>query len=96
MAISPLLVKNLRDRTGAGMADCKKALEEANGDETKAIEILRKSGAASAAKRSDRVAREGVIVAAVSEDKKRGVIAEVNSETDFVARNETFVQFAHA
>ena len=94
MAISPELVKRLRDRTGAGMADCKKALEEANGDETKAIEILRKSGAASAAKRSDRVAREGVIVAAVSEDKKRGVIAEVNSETDFVARNETFVQFA--
>lgn len=94
MAISPLLVKNLRDRTGAGMADCKKALEEANGDENKAIEILRKSGAASAAKRADRVAREGVIVATVSNDKKRGVIAEVNSETDFVARNETFVQFA--
>lgn len=94
MAISPELVKRLRDRTGAGMADCKKALEEANGDENKAIEILRKSGAASAAKRADRVALEGVVVAAVSEDKKRGVIAEVNSETDFVARNETFIQFA--
>jgi elongation factor Ts len=76
------------------MADCKKALEEANGDETQAIEILRKKGAASAAKRSDRVAKEGVIVASVSEDRKRGVMAEVNSETDFVARNESFVQFA--
>jgi elongation factor Ts len=94
MAISPELVKRLRDRTGAGMADCKKALEEAGGDENKAIEVLRKSGAASAAKRADRVAREGVVVAAVSDDKKRGVIAEVNSETDFVARNESFVQFA--
>ncbi|HET6513186.1 MAG TPA: translation elongation factor Ts [Candidatus Kapabacteria bacterium] len=94
MAISAELVKRLRDRTGAGMADCKKALEEANGDENKAIEVLRKKGAASAAKRADRVAREGVVVAATSEDKKRGVIAEVNSETDFVARNETFIQFA--
>ncbi len=94
MAISAELVKHLRDKTGAGMADCKKALEEANGDEQKAIEFLRKRGAASAAKRSDRVAKEGVIVASVSEDKKRGVVAEVNSETDFVARNESFVQFA--
>jgi elongation factor Ts len=94
MAISAEQVKRLRDRTGAGMADCKKALEAADGDENKAIEVLRKSGAASAAKRADRVAREGVVVASVSEDKKRGVIAEVNSETDFVARNETFVQFA--
>ena len=94
MAISAEQVKKLRDRTGAGMADCKKALEEANGDETKAIEVLRKRGAASAAKRSDRVAKEGVIVASVSPDKHRGLIAEVNSETDFVARNETFIQFA--
>ncbi|HET6401201.1 MAG TPA: translation elongation factor Ts [Candidatus Kapabacteria bacterium] len=94
MAISAELVKRLRDKTGAGMADCKKALEEANGDEQKAIEVLRKKGAASAAKRSDREAKEGVIVASVSEDKKRGVLAEVNSETDFVARNESFMQFA--
>lgn len=94
MAISAELVKKLRDKTGAGMADCKKALEEANGDEAKAIEVLRKKGAASAAKRSDRVAKEGVIAARVSDDKKRGVLAEVNSETDFVARNESFVQFA--
>ncbi len=94
MAISAELVKKLRDRTGAGMADCKKALEEADGNEEKALEILRKRGAASAAKRSDRVAKEGVIVAAVSEDKSKALIAEVNSETDFVARNESFVEFA--
>lgn len=94
MAISAELVKKLRDRTGAGMADCKKALEEANGNEEQAIEILRKKGAASAAKRADRVAKEGVIVTAVSDDKSKAVIAEVNSETDFVARNESFVAFA--
>ena len=94
MAISAEQVKRLRDRTGAGMGDCKKALEAAEGDEEKAIDVLRKSGAASAAKRGDRVAKEGVIVASVSGDKTLAVIAEVNSETDFVARNETFVQFA--
>ena len=94
MAISAELVKKLRDRTGAGMADCKKALEEADGNEEQAIEILRKKGAASAAKRADRVAKEGVIVVAVSDDKSKAVIAEVNSETDFVARNESFVEFA--
>ncbi len=94
MAITAEQVKRLRDRTGAGMADCKKALEEADGDDDRAIEFLRKRGAASAAKRSDRVAKEGVITSAVSEDKHRGIIAEVNSETDFVARNESFLQFA--
>ncbi len=94
MAVSPLLVKQLRDKTGAGMADCKNALEEANGNEDRAIEILRKKGAASASKRADRVAKEGVIVTAVSDDKTKALIAEVNSETDFVARNETFTQFA--
>lgn len=94
MAISAELVKKLRDRTGAGMADCKKALEEANGNEEQAIEVLRKRGAASAAKRADRVAKEGVIVAALSDDKSKAVIAEVNSETDFVARNESFIEFA--
>lgn len=76
------------------MADCKKALEEANGDEEKALDILRKRGAASAAKRADRVAKEGVISTATSPDGKKAVIAEVNSETDFVARNESFVAFA--
>jgi elongation factor Ts len=94
MAISAELVKHLRDKTGAGMADCKKALEEADGDEQKAIEVLRKRGSASAAKRADREAKEGIIVASVSEDNKHGVLAEVNSETDFVARNESFVRFA--
>jgi elongation factor Ts len=94
MAVSPLLVKQLRDKTGAGMADCKAALDEANGNEEQAIEILRKRGAASASKRADRVAKEGVIVTSLSEDKTKAIIAEVNSETDFVARNETFMQFA--
>jgi elongation factor Ts len=92
--ISAEQVKKLRDRTGAGMADCKKALEEANGNEEQALDILRKKGSASAAKRADRVAKEGVIASAVSPDGKKAVIAEVNSETDFVARNESFVQFA--
>ncbi|MEP7235677.1 MAG: translation elongation factor Ts [Ignavibacteriota bacterium] len=94
MAVTAEMVKKLRDRTGAGMADCKKALEEADGNEEQALDILRKKGAASAAKRSDRVAKEGVIAAAVSADGKKAVIAEVNSETDFVARNESFVTFA--
>src|SRR2546421_9010648 len=94
MAITAEQVKKLRDRTGAGMADCKKALEEANGDEEKALDILRKKGAASAAKRADRVAKEGGIASAVSPDGHKAVIAEVNSETDFVARNESFVAFA--
>jgi elongation factor Ts len=94
MAISAEQVKKLRDRTGAGMADCKKALEEAGGNEDAALDILRKKGAASASKRADRVAKEGVIVTAVSPDMKKAVIAEVNSETDFVARNESFIAFA--
>jgi elongation factor Ts len=94
MAISPQDVKSLRDRTGAGMADCKKALEEANGDMQGAIEVLRKKGAATAAKRADKVANEGVVATAVSEDQKRAAIVEVNCETDFVARNEEFSTFA--
>ncbi len=94
MAVTAEQVKKLRDRTGAGMADCKKALEEANGNEEAALDILRKRGAASAAKRADRVAKEGVISTATSPDGKKAVIAEVNSETDFVARNESFVAFA--
>jgi len=94
MAVTAEQVKKLRDRTGAGMADCKKALEEANGNEEQALDILRKKGAASAAKRADRIAKEGVIATATSPDGKKAVIAEVNSETDFVARNESFVQFA--
>jgi elongation factor Ts len=93
MAISAQDVKSLRDRTGAGMADCKKALEEAQGDMNVAIEVLRKKGAATAAKRADKTANEGVVATAVSPDHKRGAIVEVNCETDFVARNEEFSGF---
>ena len=77
------------------MADCKKALEEANGDMNGAIEILRKKGAATAAKRADRSANEGVVATAVNGDHTVGAIVEVNCETDFVARNEEFRKFAH-
>lgn len=94
--ISVDMIKQLREKTGAGMADCKKALEESGGDMDGAIEYLRKKGAASAAKRADRVANEGVVWAATSPDGKRAAIIEVNCETDFVARNEEFVAFAHA
>lgn len=93
MAITAQDVKSLRDRTGAGMADCKKALEEAGGDMDGAIEILRKKGAATAAKRADKAANEGVISTAVSDDRHRAAIVEVNCETDFVARNEEFSSF---
>jgi len=93
MAISAQDVKSLRDRTGAGMADCKKALEEANGDMNGAIEILRKKGAATAAKRADKAANEGVVATAISEDRSRAAMVEVNCETDFVARNEEFSSF---
>ncbi len=96
MSISAADVKALRDKTGAGMADCKKALEEANGDMETAIEVLRKRGAASAAKRSDREAKEGIVVAKTSDDGKTAALVEVNCETDFVARNEEFVDFANA
>lgn len=94
--ITPELVKQLREKTGAGMADCKKALEEANGDMSAAIEVLRKKGAASAAKRADRIAKEGIVLATVSADGKRAALVEVNCETDFVARNQEFVEFVHA
>ncbi len=87
-------VKALRDQTGAGMMDVKKALEEANGDKEKALEIIRLSGLKSLAKREDRVASAGLIVGKVIDDKV-GVIVEVNSETDFVAKNEKFIAFAN-
>lgn len=76
------------------MMDCKKALDESNGDVEKAIEILRKKGAATAAKRADKAANEGIIVAKVSDDAKKGIMVEINCETDFVARGEDFVNFA--
>ncbi|HXD23409.1 MAG TPA: translation elongation factor Ts [Gemmatimonadaceae bacterium] len=87
-------VAALRARTGAGMGDCKKALEEAGGDQEKAIDILRTKGMMKAEKRADRAASEGQIVTWVSADRTLGVMIELNSETDFVARNEEFVAIA--
>ncbi len=88
-------VKDLREKTGAGMMDCKKVLTETDGDMEKAIELLRERGIAKAAKKSDRIAAEGLVTAYVSEDSKIGAIAEVNAETDFVAKNEEFRTFAN-
>lgn len=96
MAISAQTVKELRDMTGAGMADCKKALEETNGDMQLAIEFLRKRGAASAAKREDRSTNEGLIITKTTPDGKKAAIFQVSCETDFVARNQDFVDFANA
>ncbi len=90
--ISAAEVKKLRDMTGAGMMDCKKALTEAEGDFDKAIEVLRKKGEKIAGKRADRDATEGVVLALVSDDKQRGVIVRVSCETDFVAKNDEFVE----
>ena len=87
-------VKELREKTGAGMMDCKKVLTETDGDMEKAIELLRERGIAKAAKKSDRVAAEGLVTAYVSEDGKVGAVAEVNAETDFVAKNDEFRVFA--
>ncbi|MDY6012911.1 translation elongation factor Ts [Clostridium sp.] len=87
-------VKELRDKTGAGMMDCKKALTETNGDVEKAIEVLREKGLAAAAKKAGRTAAEGIVKTFVSEDGKNASIVEVNCETDFVAANEEFVNFA--
>ena len=86
-------VKELREKTGAGMMDCKKVLTETNGDEEKAIELLRERGIAKAAKKSDRIAAEGLVTTYVTDDKKIGVVVEVNAETDFVAKNEEFRSF---
>ncbi len=93
--ITALMVKDLRSKTGAGMAECKKALVEAEGNIETAIEVLRKKGAASAAKRADRNAKEGVVIALTTEDKKTGIIIEINCETDFVAKNEGFLTYAN-
>jgi elongation factor Ts len=92
--ISADQVKLLREKTGAGMMDCKKALTEANGDFDKAIEVLRKKGAAVAAKRAERSANEGLVLTHVSDDKKSAVMVEVNCETDFVAKSDDFKNFA--
>ncbi len=95
MAVTLDMVKNLRETTGAGMADCKKALDESQGDMNGAIEYLRKRGAASAAKRSDRTTNEGLIITKTASEGKIGAIVEINCETDFVARNEEFVNFVN-
>ena len=90
MAITAEMVKNLRERTGAGMMECKTALTESNGDVDAAIEYLRKRGMAQAAKRAGRVASEGIVGIRINDDRTLGVLAEVNCETDFVARNDGF------
>jgi elongation factor Ts len=94
ITISAQDVKTLRDRTGAGMMDCKSALQESGGDIDKAIELLRVKGQASAAKRGGRVASEGVVSSYIHADGKLGVLVEVDCETDFVARTEEFQAFA--
>ena len=88
-------VKDLREKTGAGMMDCKKVLTETDGDMERAIELLRERGIAKAAKKSSRVAAEGLVAAYVSEDGKVGAVVEVNSETDFVGKNEEFRNFVN-
>ena len=88
-------VKDLREKTGAGMMDCKKVLTETDGDMEKAIELLRERGIAKAAKKSDRIAAEGLVTAYVLENGKVGAVAEVNAETDFVSKNEEFRTFAN-
>ena len=87
------MVKELRELSGAGMSVCKNALVEANGDVARAVEILREKGLAAAAKKAGRIAAEGLVMAALSSDRQKGAIAEVNSETDFVAKNEDFIAF---
>ena len=94
MAITAADVSKLRKSTGAGMMDCKKALTEAEGDFDKAVEIIRKKGQAIANKRADREATEGVVLAKVTEDGKHGALIVLNCETDFVAKNESYVDFA--
>lgn len=96
MAITAKMVKELRERTGSGMMDCKNALKETDGDIEKAIDFLREKGLATAAKKSGRIAAEGLVKEMVSEDFKTAAIVEVNSETDFVAKNKTFIDFVDA
>ena len=94
--ISASDVKKLREMTGAGMMDCKKALTEADGDYDKAIEYLRKKGQKLSAKRADREAKEGVVIAKTSGNRNNGVILRLSCETDFVAKTEKFVELANA
>ena len=94
MEISAKMVKDLRERTGAGMMDCKKALAESNGDEEKAIEYLRVKGLSKAAKKSGRKTAEGLVVSYIHPGSRIGVLVEINCETDFVARTDEFQDFA--
>ncbi|MCI0707503.1 MAG: translation elongation factor Ts [Ignavibacteriae bacterium] len=94
-AISTDLIKKLRDKTGAGMMDCKRALEEVGGDMEKAIEYLRKKGAATAAKRADKAANQGVVESYIHAGGRIGAMVELNCETDFVAKTPDFKQLAH-
>ena len=96
MAITAAQVKELRERTGSGMMECKKALVEADGDMDAAAEALRKAGMAKADKKAGRIAAEGLVVVETSDDNKTAAIVEVNCETDFVAKKDDFQQFAHA
>lgn len=95
MAVDAKLVKKLREMTGAGMLDCKKALEETNGNLEEAVELLRKKGIAKAAKKAGRETREGLIHSYIHAGGRVGVLLELNCETDFVARNETFKELAN-
>lgn len=95
MAISPALVKELREKTGSGMMDCKRALEESKSDLKKAVELLRKKGLADLAERAGRTANQGLVEAYVHGGGRIAVLVEVNCETDFVARNDEFKAFAH-
>ena len=90
MAITAAMVKELREMTGAGMMDCKKALTETDGDMDKAVEFLREKGLATAQKKAGRIAAEGIVMLKVTDDAKKAVAVEVNAETDFVAKNDTF------
>ena len=90
MAVTAGMVKELREMTGAGMMDCKKALAATDGDMDKAVEFLREKGLAGAAKKAGRIAAEGVVVTALTADEKKAVVVEVNAETDFVAKNAKF------
>ncbi|HFD87228.1 MAG TPA: translation elongation factor Ts, partial [Gammaproteobacteria bacterium] len=94
MSITAAMVKDLRERTGAGMMECKRALTEADGDIDAAIEAMRKSGAAKAVKKAGRVAAEGQVIITVSDDRKQASVVEINCETDFVGKDENFIRFA--
>ena len=96
MQITPQMVKELRESTGAGMADCKKALEETQGNFDEAVEYLRKKGAASAAKRADKEANEGLVVTATNDNNTKAALIEVTCETDFVAKNQEYVDYVNS